>query len=571
MRYSKRYLTFAVILGALLVPRISSAEIGNLQVSGFRGANLRANDWNPLIAGEMNKQNVKLSVGSHSYTNKNDGIYVSDDLSLMVTPEVLRDALNCSANVYADHSMTVQKRDTVCVFNLYESAFTVNGETQEGTSPMTRIGRKYYISLNDLAPVLGYDFNMDFSASKANGVDTMSDISALPSRYDLREHGKAPKVKNQGNNGTCWALATLTALESTMLPEQTYEFAPDHITLANSFNINPDSGGDYAMSMAYLASWQGPVLEADDPYGDGETDKSLTARCHVQDMQIMEAGEFNDIKAAVFKYGGVQTSIYTTLRGANAQGRFYNPDTFAYCYQGNEKPNHDVVIIGWDDGYSKDNFSNPPEADGAFICQNSWGKDFADNGIFYVSYYDSNIGIHNLVISGVEPADNYDRIYQSDLCGSTGQIGYDRDSIYAANIYTSKGNELIKAAGFYAGDTNSTYELYAVKDYNGTSSLSEENRIKVAEGLLSNAGFYTIKFDEAVPVQAGESFAIILHIVTPNADYPMAVEYASEDLKDSVVLYDGEGYISLNGKVWDSVETKSNSNLCLKAYTDKQE
>ena len=61
MRYSKRYLTFAVIMGALLVPRISSAEIGNIQVSGFRGANLRAADWNPVIAGEMNKQNVKLS------------------------------------------------------------------------------------------------------------------------------------------------------------------------------------------------------------------------------------------------------------------------------------------------------------------------------------------------------------------------------------------------------------------------------------------------------------------------------------------------------------------------------
>ena len=28
--------------------------------------------------------------------------------------------------------------------------------------------------------------------------------------------------------------------------------------------------------MAYLAGWQGPVLEAEDPYGDGISDESLT-------------------------------------------------------------------------------------------------------------------------------------------------------------------------------------------------------------------------------------------------------------------------------------------------------
>ena len=34
----------------------------------------------------------------------------------------------------------------------------------------------------------------------------------------------------------------------------------------------------------------------------------------------------------------------------------YNKETKAYCYMGQEKPNHDVVIIGWDDNYSKENF-----------------------------------------------------------------------------------------------------------------------------------------------------------------------------------------------------------------------
>lgn len=109
-----------------------------------------------------------------------------------------------------------------------------------------------------------------------------------------------------------------------------------------------------------------------------------------------------------------------------------------------------MAIIGWDDSYAKENFPGDLEGDGAFICQNSWGKDFGDNGVFYVSYYDTNVGIHNLVYTGVEDTDNYDTIYQSDLCGWVGQLGYNRDTIYGANVYIAENNENLEAAGFYA-------------------------------------------------------------------------------------------------------------------------
>ena len=63
-------------------------------------------------------------------------------------------------------------------------------------------------------------------------------------------------------------------------------------------------------------------------------------------------------------------------------------------------------------------------------------------GVFYVSYYDTNVGIHNLVYTGVEDTDNYDTIYQSDLCGWVGQLGYNRDTIYGANVYIAENNEM---------------------------------------------------------------------------------------------------------------------------------
>ena len=133
------------------------------------------------------------------------------------------------------------------------------------------------------------------------------------------------------------------------------------------------------------------------------------------------------IKEAVFKYGGVQTSFYNSLANVMASSPHYNRETSAYCYIGTQKPNHEVVIIGWDDNYPKENFSVPLEADGAFICQNSWGSSFGEQGIFYVSYYDTNIGTHNVVYTRIDDTNNYDNIYEKHILdnrSSANAIGY---------------------------------------------------------------------------------------------------------------------------------------------------
>ena len=55
---------------------------------------------------------------------------------------------------------------------------------------------------------------------------------------------------------------------------------------------------------------------------------------------------------------------------------------------------------------------------------NSWGENFGDGGFFHVSYEDSWIAESGISYCGIEPADNFDRNYQSDLCGWTGQMGF---------------------------------------------------------------------------------------------------------------------------------------------------
>ena len=205
------------------------------------------------------------------------------------------------------------------------------------------------------------------------------------------------------------------------------------------------------------------------------------------------------------------------------------------------------------------------EGDGAFICQNSWGDTFGEDGVFYISYYDTNIGTHNVVYTKIEEPGNYDHIYQSDLCGWVGQLGYNKDSAYGANVYTTSQEEELVAAGFYATGKDSQYELYVVRNFENADSLTQ--RIPVASGKLSNAGYYTIDFNQAISLDAGERYAIVLHMITPGSVHPMAIEYAADEATANVILDDGESYISTNGARWDSVDTVEECNLCIKAFS----
>ena len=389
----------------------------------------------------------------------------------------------------------------------------------------------------------------------------------LPESYDSRLFGRAPQVRDQGSFGTCWAFASLAALESSLLPQEEAEFSVDHMSLQNSFNLSQDQGGEYSMSMAYLLAWQGPVLESEDPYGDGLSPEGLSACKHVQEIQILPSKDYEAIKRAVYEKGGVQSSLYTDLTQLGQESRFYNADTNAYCYSGPEKANHDSVIVGWDDHFPKENFREMPEGDGAFLCMNSWGREFGDQGYFYVSYYDSNIGVSNISYTGIWPFDHYDQIYQTDLCGWMGQIGYGQETVWFANVYQAQTEEKLEAAGFYATMENTSYEIYVADRLEGEGSKGLSEASLAASGQLRYSGFYTVPLEEGIQLTAGERFAVIVRITTPGAVHPAAIEYDGGSGVAHVDLSDGEGYLSSDGQSWERVEETMNCNLGLKAYT----
>ena len=564
MKYSKRYIAFTVVILFVFLVKFHVLGVDNASVGRFRGGTLDSEVWNPLVANDVNSSQVKAVIDNQEYTSNQAGFYMNKDRNIMVPVSMLRDALNCSAHVYDNDRLLVEKHNLSVSLSLDEKKAYVNGEEEKIKSGLTKVGGELYVSLDDLSNLLGY--NCDFDITKNTVVAADTDTSALvPAYFDLREKGRVSQIRNQGTYGTCWAFAATSALESSLLPEEKYLFSVDNMSMSNSFHANQYDGGEYTMGMAYLAAWQGPVLEKDDPYGDGVSDDTLKAVKHVQEMQIIDGKDYEGIKEAVFKYGGVESSLYSTIRSSQDSSVYYNRENSAYCYIGTEKPNHDVVIIGWDDNYPSSNFNTQLEGDGAFICQNSWGSDFGEDGIFYVSYYDTNICTHKVFYTRVDDTDNYDNIYQSDLCGWVGKMGYDSEQIYGANVFKAKGNEKLSAASFYATGANTEYELYVVHDFKNEKSFA--NREKLASGVVKKAGYYTIDFDEQ-QLKAGEKYAIVLYVKTPGSKHPLAIEYdTGESILQGVDLDDGEGYISLNGKKFVNVKEKRECNLCIKAFT----
>ena len=420
-------------------------------------------------------------------------------------------------------------------------------------------------------------------------------VDGYPSKFDLRDSGCVTAVRNQGLFETCWAFASFASLESSILvqrPEtESYtaadiDFSERHMVDNHGFDLGPKQGGSMLMAMAYLLRWGGPVGEATSPYPAADvsewTASSATAdpRLHVQQVRWLpgKSGSLDNdtIKESVLSLGGVFVTFYMN------KSLYYNSSKAAYCCQvPKTENNHGVTIVGWDDDYPASNFNALLIGNGAYLCKNSYGPTFGDNGYFWVSYYDANFARSPMaVFNGCESKANYATIYQYDPLGYTGEAhagGSRLGKAWMANVYTAERDDQIAAVGFYALAPKTSYSIRIYTEVTGDPSTGTLRDSNTQPGETDFSGFVTIPLDKVVPVRAGTKFAVCVYLYSPGLTKPLAMEspvagYSSK----AEAASGGQSYYSstVGGTKWyDLAGSVKGANFCVKAYgiADKDE
>ena len=102
-------------------------------------------------------------------------------------------------------------------------------------------------------------------------------------------------------------------------------------------------------------------------------------------------------------YGAVYTGIRMVTKRDGVIGTYvYNND--------NSTCNHAVALVGWNDSIA---IPGAPGT-GAWIVKNSWGENWGDNGVYYISYEDCLVESQMRGVTSVSDVE-YDNLYQYDI------------------------------------------------------------------------------------------------------------------------------------------------------------
>ncbi len=207
-----------------------------------------------------------------------------------------------------------------------------------------------------------------------------------PTHFDWREQGIMTPVKHQMNLGSCGVFAAVAVFEALIKKDTGHivDLSEQHII--NGSEDWVPSGISSVNAMKYMTMY-GIVLEERLPYQDKRTtimpeepyDYKMKDYNFVKTDKMMLAGKIIAIKDAVHTFGPVATNMifYQDLDR-------YTHGVYTYDGEAEEQGGHWVVIVGWRD--------TPEVKNGGYwICRNSWGAEWGENGYFKIAYGECGI------------------------------------------------------------------------------------------------------------------------------------------------------------------------------------
>ena len=106
--------------------------------------------------------------------------------------------------------------------------------------------------------------------------------------------------------------------------------------------------------------------------------------------------------------------------------------------------------------------------------------------VFYVSYYDANMGHLENAVFTAEPTTNYATNYQYDPFGMEWSIGSGSSSTaYGANVFTATSTGTLKAVSFWAPYANTQYTAQVYVNPTDSSNPTSGSLVSTISGTAS--------------------------------------------------------------------------------------
>lgn len=454
------------------------------------------------------------------------------------------------------------------------------------------------------------DYNAPVVNHSSDGISTIDNV--VPSSYQTDTNylnSIYPDVRDQDPYGTCWAFSTMGLLEYDLINKKladksinlsplqlayfTYNFVQDPLggTVNDTAYYHNDNasqnylntGGNYEYSIRRLSQWIGAVNETDVPYSlAGNTiNTPLDSKyaydynsVYLNNAYIINIKENpDDVKKMIMNHGGVGVMYAHYYDGMTST---VHPS--AYYDNGKQTSGggtHAVMIVGWDDNYSKDNFqtAEKPTKNGAWLIRNSWGF---TQSYFWMSYETSSLGktAYAFDCTNTRP---YDNNYQLD----GGLESYMKSEITSAyNVYTVQKKENVESESLKAvsvsftqvANVNYTLEVYTDLYAKYNPSYGNKKPVLTQSGTTTYAGVYTIPLEKEVELKSGTKYCVVVKTDKGAIDYEQAkATETNPGAADSKPVWDQTvsiaDYLSYYKTEGSTAYSASWNNFRIKAFT----
>jgi C1A family cysteine protease len=258
------------------------------------------------------------------------------------------------------------------MINLFELKQALIKEKKSWTAEITSVSHNFRRSESNL---FGLNIEPDLLAEKGLKVKIAKALLTYPAKFDWRDHeGKdcTTPIKDQNGCGACVAFAVISVWESLLKINKNCAGA-DLLSEAFLFFCSGQNckRGWHFVDALNFAQKTGTVDEACFPYTGVQ---SSCEPCEDSKSRIIKIsgwdllGGADEAKHTVSRYGPVLAAMEVYEDFGYYTGGIYEH------VGGDFLGNHAISIVGYDD------------AEGCWICKNSWGTGWGESGWFKISY-----------------------------------------------------------------------------------------------------------------------------------------------------------------------------------------